>query len=81
MSKLVLKNVYYTIFLQKQDDSCYLFVTLIIVLPLRGPKIAGILPWYNIGDNFTANCTVKKSSPQAKLIWFINDAQVSINKI
>ncbi|CAG7828474.1 unnamed protein product, partial [Allacma fusca] len=48
----------------------------VMVLPRLGPQLTGVLPWYNIGDNLTAKCTVEKSFPQARLSWFVNDVQV-----
>jgi len=46
-------------------------------LPVKGPKITGMHPWYNLGANVTAKCTVHKGFPAPKLHWFVNSAQVN----
>lgn len=45
-------------------------------LPVIGPSITGNLPWYNIGENFSATCSAEKTFPPPNLAWFVNDIQV-----
>ncbi|CAL8112930.1 unnamed protein product [Orchesella dallaii] len=48
----------------------------ILALPVTGPSISGTFPWYNLGENFSATCTVEKTFPPPQLTWFINDIQI-----
>ena len=41
-------------------------------LPYLGPRILGVLKWYQPGDTITAACVSPVSQPAATLRWYIN---------
>jgi len=45
---------------------------LVVVLPNKGPMIAGGKLRYSLGDNVDVNCTSSNSKPAAEINWFIN---------
>lgn len=51
----------------------------VAALPRHDPDIGGLAASYSFQSRVTANCTTDRSSPAARISWFLNDVPVSLH--